>query len=147
VPLEAERGYHLMLSHPGITRQQTILFEDEHIAATPVNTGIRLAGTVEFARTDDPPNYQISDILFTHALRYLPEIKRDGATPWMGSRPSLPDSLPIINSVPGRPGLFCAFGHERRGLTQAAITATCIVNLVQGRESAVDLRPFALGRF
>lgn len=147
VPLAPARGYHLMLPDPGVTLRRTVLFEDVHFCATPMRAGLRLAGTVEFARIDAPPDMRRADMLFDLAARYLPGLRRDGATRWMGVRPAFPDTLPAISAVPKHSGLFACFGHEKLGLTQAAISARCIAALVQERPADVDLAPFALGRF
>ena len=147
VPLESARGYHLMLADPGVRPSRTMLFEEEHFCATPMEDGLRLAGTVEFAGLQAPPNFYRSDMLYDIAKKYLPELRRDPATRWMGHRPSLPDSLPVIAKLPKHSGIIAAFGHERRGLMQAAITAQCVADLVEAKTPAVDLTPFRINRF
>src|SRR5262249_632257 len=42
VPLEAERGYHLMLPRPGITLHRPLVDRDHNFTMTPMNTGLRL---------------------------------------------------------------------------------------------------------
>ena len=147
VPLESARGYHLMLRDPGAMPSRTLLFEEDHFCATPMEDGLRLAGTVEFAGLDAPPNFYRSDILYEVAHRYLPSLRREPATRWMGSRPSLPDSLPIVGALPRHPGIVAAFGHERRGLMQSAITALCVADVVERKAPPIDLTPFRIDRF
>jgi glycine/D-amino acid oxidase-like deaminating enzyme len=147
VPLEAARGYHLMLPEAGVTLQRTLLIEEAHFCATPMENGVRLAGTVEFAGVDAPPNYARSDMLFGIASRYLPGLRADGATRWMGSRPSFPDSLPAIGAGRRHRNLYFCFGHEKLGLTQSAISARCIADLIAGESPPIDLSPFSLERF
>ncbi len=147
VPLESARGYHLMLAHPGVSPSRTLLFEEDHFCATPMEEGLRLAGTVEFAGLSAPPNYYRSDILYDIAHAYIPALQRDGASRWMGNRPSLPDSLPVIGELPSHSGIVAAFGHERRGLMQSAITARCVADLVEHKEPPIDLVPFRIERF
>ncbi|MFK0311216.1 NAD(P)/FAD-dependent oxidoreductase [Pseudomonas sp. NPDC090233] len=132
VPLDTERGYHLML--PG--EQQRLPFAvtslERKFIMTPMAEGLRLAGTVEFAGLDAPPSMQrawqlhrLSKGLFQH------DLSAEGATPWMGFRPSLPDSLPVIDRVcDGR--VLLAFGHQHLGLTQAAVTAEWVGGLAEG---------------
>ena len=108
--------------------------------------GLRLAGTVEFAGLDRPANMQrawqlhrLSKGLFRH------ELSDSEATPWMGFRPSLPDSLPIIDRVcDGK--VLLAFGHQHLGLTQAAVTAERVGQLAAG-EQVPELQPYRLDRF
>ena len=147
VPLEAARGYHLMLPEPGVQLARTLLFEETHFCATPMDRGLRLAGTVEFAGVDAAPDYRRSEMLLGLAARYLPGIRGDGATRWMGSRPSFPDSLPALGAAPRHQNLYFAFGQEKLGLTQSAVTATCVADVILGRKPPLDLTPFSLGRF
>ncbi len=147
VPLEAARGYHLMLADPGVVPARTLLFEEDHFCATPMEEGLRLAGTVEFASLSAPMNPYRADLLYDVAHGYLPQLRRDPATRWMGNRPSLPDSLPIIAELHHHPGIVAAFGHERRGLTQSGVTARCVADLVERKQPPVDLAPFRVERF
>jgi D-amino-acid dehydrogenase len=147
VPLRAARGYHLMLPQPGIALQRTVLFEELHFCATPMDGGIRLAGTVEFAAPDAPPNPHRATMLLALAQRYLPALRADGATSWMGARPAFPDSRPAIEALARHPGLVVCTGHEKLGLTQAGISARCVAALIARRPPPVDLTPFALTRF
>lgn len=147
VPLESARGYHLMLGDPGVAPSRTLLFEEDHFCATPMEDGLRLAGTVEFAGLDAPPNFYRSDLLYDVACTYLPGLQRETASRWMGNRPSLPDSLPVIAPLRKHPGIVVAFGHERRGLMQSAITARCAADLVERKTPPLDLAPFDVERF
>ena len=147
VPLQAARGYHLMLPEPGIAVRRTLLFEDAHFCATPMDGGLRLAGTVEFAPLGSQPNFARSQILYPAAADYLPGLRGEGATRWMGNRPSFPDSLPAIGASVRQRNLFYCFGHEKLGLTQAAVSARAIAALIAGATPPVDLEPFALERF
>ena len=126
---------------------RTLLFEEDHFCATPMTGGLRLAGTVEFAGLDAPPNFYRSDVLYDVARTYLPALRREPASRWMGSRPSLPDSLPVIGRLPRHRAIVAAFGHERRGLMQSAITARCVADLVEDRTPPLDLAPFRIERF
>jgi len=147
VPLRGARGYHLMLPQPGIALRRTVLFEDVHFCATPMDAGIRLAGTVEFAAAGTPPDMRRATMLLDLARRYLPALRGEGATTWMGVRPAFPDSRPAIEAPARHPGLIVCTGHEKLGLTQAAISARCVAALVARRPPPIDLGPFALTRF
>ncbi|SDJ14071.1 D-amino-acid dehydrogenase [Pseudomonas delhiensis] len=129
VPLDTERGYHLMLPHEHDRLPFAVTSLERRFIMTPMADGLRLAGTVEFAGLESPPNmerawqlHRLSQGLFGRGL------DAEAATPWMGMRPSLPDSLPIIDRVCGGRVLL-AFGHQHLGLTQAAITAEHIARL------------------
>jgi D-amino-acid dehydrogenase len=65
----------------------------------------------------------------------------------MGFRPSMPDSLPVISRVPGRPGTLLAFGHGHLGLTFGAVTGRLIADLAADRAPPIDVTPFRADRF
>ncbi|EDM56333.1 D-amino acid dehydrogenase, small subunit [Vibrio parahaemolyticus AQ3810] len=65
---------------------------------------------------------------------------------WMGNRPSTIDSLPVIDQCFNGKVLL-AFGHQHLGLTQAAITADLISELVADKPTSVNIAPFTLQRF
>jgi D-amino-acid dehydrogenase len=136
-----------MLPEPNVALRHPMVFEEPHFAATSMNAGLRLAGTVEFAGTRAPMNPDRSDVLFKIARRYLPELSSAGATRWMGMRPSLPDSLPAIGASMRYKNLYYAFGHQHLGLTQAGITARLIREILGTRQPEIDIRPFDLERF
>ena len=96
LPLDAERGYHVMLPNAGIELRRTIVYGDKYFGLTPMQGGIRLAGTVELASVEAPPNYARADNLLRSAQSVFPNIGKEGITRWMGCRPSMPDSLPVI---------------------------------------------------
>lgn len=153
VPLDTERGYHLMLPNEQQRLPFAVTSLERKFIMTPMTGGLRLAGTVEFAGLQRPPRmerawqlHRLSKGLFRHDLNV------EGATPWMGFRPSLPDSLPVIDQVEnGR--VLLAFGHQHLGLTQAAVTAEWITAMVrrqatgQPTEALPALAPYRLGRF
>jgi glycine/D-amino acid oxidase-like deaminating enzyme len=146
-PLETERGYHAMLTDPGITLRVPISSRDHHFTTTPMEHGIRLAGTVEFGGLDAPPNFRRATILLDHARRMFPALRREKVETWMGFRPSIPDSLPIIDRLPGAPNVYTAFGHGHYGLSLSPMTGQLVADLVAGRNSGIDVAPFRLSRF
>lgn len=147
VPLETERGYHLTLESPSIAPRLPIASGEHKYFATPMEMGLRIAGTVELAGLDAPPNYARADALLDQARRAFPELHAGNITRWMGHRPSLPDSMPVIDRAPGAVNAWLAFGHGHVGLTGAAPTGEIIAALVAGRAPFVDIAPFAATRF
>lgn len=147
IPLASERGYHLMLPDAGVQLSRPCVMAEPFFAATPMIDGLRLAGTVEFAHANAPMNPKRADNLFDLAQGYLPGLNREGATRWMGVRPSFPDALPAIGEVGGRTGLFYSFGHQHVGLTFAASSAKLLAELMLNRRPGIDPAPFSLDRF
>ncbi len=147
VPLEAERGYHLVFTSPGVTVNNSIMETEAKFVASSMAAGVRCAGTAEFAGIDAPPDYRRAQIFKAHARRLFPDINTDEVTQWMGRRPSFPDSLPCIGEVPGQPNLFVAFGHSHYGFGMAPATGRIIAGVVHGTPPNVDLAPYSIGRF
>ncbi len=147
VPLDTERGYHLWLPDPGVEMRRPIIVGDHRFGIVPMTGGVRLVGTAEFAGLDLPPYWERADILADLAAPFVPGLNLDGAERWMGYRPSLPDSLPVIGRAPGRKQVYLAFGHGHLGLTMGAVTGQLIADLAADRAPAVDLAPFGAQRF
>jgi glycine/D-amino acid oxidase-like deaminating enzyme len=147
VPLETERGYHLMLPKPEAKLTRPVSSFERSFVMTPMEEGLRLAGTVELAGLDAPENEARAKVLFNHAREILPQVNNSEAKSWMGHRPSLPDSLPVIGRSPVHKQVLFAFGHQHLGLTQAAVTADLISEAVLGQPHQVDITPFRIDRF
>ena len=151
VPLETERGYHLMIKDPEIMPSIPTADGDGKFVATPMDTGLRFAGTVELAGLKAPPDWRRARILLEQGRRMLPGLAAHHAEErlslWMGHRPSLPDSLPVIGASRATPDVVYAFGHGHVGMTSAPMTGRLVADLVAGRKPAIDIAPFSPQRF
>lgn len=147
VPLVGERGYNVTLPHAGSRLSHPVMSAAHKFVATPMLDGLRFAGTAEFAALDAPPNMARARMLLRQGAELLPGIDTRDHTEWMGQRPSLPDSLPVIGPSPAHPNVLFAFGHQHLGLTGAPRTGELIADLVSGRRPNIDLAPFAIERF
>lgn len=143
----SERGYHLMLKDSAVLLNRPVVFGEPYFAATPMEHGLRLAGTAEFCHPDKPENFSRAYMLKELAQEYIPTLSASEPVPWMGIRPTLPDGLPAIGMVKNQQGLFYAYGHGHNGLMTSAITAECISAMVSGKIPPVDIEPFDLARF
>jgi len=151
VPLETERGYHLMIRDPEVMPRIPTADADGKFVATPMDTGLRFAGTVELAGLDAPPDWRRSQILLTQGRKMLPGLAADHAeeriSVWMGHRPAMPDSLPVIGPSQASPDVIYAFGHGHVGMTAAPMTGRIVADLLSGRPAPIDIAPFAAARF
>jgi len=147
VPMTAKRGYHSMLAQPNVNLSHPVMQIKEYIVMTPMRDGLRVAGTAEFAHIDAAPDYRRAKALLQHAQRFLPGLKGESVTEWMGQRPMLPDSIPVLGKLPGYDRVLCAFGHGHYGITQGPTSGRIISDLVFGQQPHLDLRPFSITRF
>lgn len=148
VPLESQRGYHLHVAEPGISLARPVVLADRKVFLAPMETGVRISGTVEFGGLSMPPTPRRAELLGVAALSGFPELKL-GAKPsaWMGHRPCLPDSMPVLGPVPSVPGLWCAFGHGHLGVTGSVNTGKWIAAAIAGRFDNARFEPFSVARF
>ena len=146
VPLEAQRGYHVTLPEPGVETRHTIVVGAAKIAITTMEMGVRIVGASAFPGLDAPPDWRQSKMVLAWGRRVLPGLNTEGMTEWMGERPLLPDSLPVLGRSPHVPNAYYAFGHSHMGLTTAAITGKLIAEAVSDRPTSIDLTPFRIDR-
>lgn len=147
IPLDTERGYHIMVENPGIDLNQTVMETDAKFVVTPMEAGLRFAGTVELANIDAAPDYRRTDAITRAAKRMFPGLDTHQTTRWMGRRPSLPDGLPIIDRLPAIENVLLAFGHAHTGMVGAPQTGRLIRDLANKMPNNFDLTPFGAARF
>jgi D-amino-acid dehydrogenase len=151
VPLETERGYHVVISDPGIAPRYPVMPSDGKMAFAMTPSGLRIGGQVELAGLQAAPNWQRADVLLAFVRKVYPDIPADLAPEriklWMGHRPSLPDGLPCLGPASGCADIVHAFGHGHVGLTAGATTGKIVAEIIAGRPVSVDLTPYSARRF
>jgi glycine/D-amino acid oxidase-like deaminating enzyme len=147
LPLESQRGYHVTIPSPGISVARPVIAADRKVFLTPMEDGLRAAGTVEFGGLARAPNRKRADYLVRDMSRVFPRAQiPDAWSFWMGHRPCFPDSLPVIG--PSRHhGLWFNFGHGHLGLTMSATSGDVLARAISGEPSNIDLKPFSFERF
>ena len=148
-PLDTERGYHMMLdtSRCDIRLQRPVYWDEKSIVISPMGEHVRVTSSVEFAGLDAAPNY---DLVLRHlddVEQLLPGSKLVPNSAWLGFRPSMPDSLPVIGPVPGVGNAFLAFGHGHLGLTLGPVTGEIIGAMLDGEAASLPIEPFSASRF
>ena len=147
VPLESQRGYHVTMGDPGVPARRMVNWVGRRVFATPMGMGLRFAGTVEIVGLKAEPNWRRADVLAGLGKRMYPDLNTRSVTRWMGHRPCLPDSLPVIGPAPRAKGVFYAFGHQHVGMCGAAGTGRTIAELVNGEKPQISIEPFRVDRF
>lgn len=151
LPLDTERGYHLVVRDPEVAPRVPTADADGKFIANAMDEGLRLAGTVEIGGLSLAPDWRRARVLLRHAKRLLPDLQaeypEDRLQVWMGFRPSMPDSLPVIGPSRRSPDVIYAFGHGHVGMTGAPMTAELVAQLIASETPSIDLAPFRPDRF
>ena len=152
VPLAIERGYHLAFSMREMsTLSRSIIDTQKGLVMTPMNIGdealIRVTSAVNLIARKTSPRYsQILDLL-PEMKTILPLGEQKLDEPWVGHRPSTPDSIPVIGPAPDNPGLWLAFGHGHLGLTLGPKTGKLIASSISGEKIDLEAKAFSATRF
>ena len=146
-PLVAERGYHVMLTPDNVRFELPVSPAGRGFFITPMEEGLRLAGTVELAAPHQPPSWHRADILVRHLKDIFPGVGGSEISRWIGERPTLPDFRPAIGRAPRLANVYCGYGHQHVGLTLATATGRLIARQMAGEELPESLRACDPGRF
>jgi D-amino-acid dehydrogenase len=147
IPLQGERGYHMEFRDPGISVHNSVHDADRVFVASSMEGGVRCAGTSEFNSLDAPEDWRRARIMKTLGKDLFPRLNVDDGSEWMGRRPTLPDTVPVIGAVPGHPDVILAFGHGHLGLTGAPMTGRMVAALATDERLNVDMTPYRADRF
>lgn len=146
VPLEAERGYHIWFKGPNQTPRNPMMLTAGKFVATAMDQGVRCAGVVEFGGLSETPSKAPLKLLRRKVHQMFPDLRYDSDEEWLGFRPAPSDSLPLIGELRDT-GVFTAFGHHHIGLTGGPKTGRLVADMISGRHSNADIRPFEPMRF
>jgi D-amino-acid dehydrogenase len=146
-PLVAERGYHVMLAPDNVRFDLPVSPAERGFFITPMEEGLRVAGTVELAAPHQPPSWHRADLLVQHLRAIFPGVGGVERSRWIGERPSLPDFRPAIGRAPRLANVYCGYGHQHVGLTLATATGRLIARQMEGEELPAALAACDPGRF
>ena len=148
VPLDTERGYHLVFRTPGQrVFQQPIYWAEKSVVMSAAPGRLRVTSSVEFAGLEAKPDFrklrrQVAD-LRTATVHGCGPIEAE----WQGFRPSMPGSLPVLGRSQRAENCILAFGHGHLGLTAGPVTGEIVGRLLAGEPTPIDARPFSSARF
>lgn len=146
VPLESERGYHIVFENAQNGPRYPIMVASGKFVATPMQGGLRCAGIVEFGGLEAGPSQSPLALLRRQVRRAFPDLEASGEEEWLGHRPAPADSLPLIGEVGGT-RVYTAFGHHHIGLTGGPKTGRLLAGMLTGTPSNIDPAPYAPDRF
>ena len=146
-PLVAERGYHVMLEPDNVRFTMPVSPSERGFFITPMQEGLRVAGTVELSAPHQPPSWHRADLLVRHLRDIFPGVGGAETSRWIGERPSLPDFRPAIGRAPRLANVYCGYGHQHVGLTLATATGRLIARQMAGEPLPEALAACDPGRF
>jgi len=147
IPLETERGYHTQIMAPGISMKHSVIWPARAFMVSPTAGGIRVGGTVEMAGLKAAPDYRRAKVTVRRAMEALPNLRCEDFTEWMGHRPALPDTVPILSASAETKGLYYSTGHGHLGLTLAATSARLMADLITGIKPPIGMQPYRIDRY
>ena len=148
LPLIVERGYlrRYALAEAAALRRPIYDVENGYVLS-PRPEGVQLSSGTEITMLDCPPRPEMFFEAERRARSALPLGTPVDSEPAVGNRPSLPDGLPAIGPVAGRPGLWVAAGHQHVGFSTGPASGELIRDLILGQPPLIDPTPFSAVRF
>jgi D-amino-acid dehydrogenase len=151
LPLETERGYHVVIEQPETGPRTSFMASDAKLVVNWTDKGLRAAGQVEIAGLEAAPNWKRAEILRDHLIGMFPRLPKDlpleRIRSWFGHRPSMPDGRPCLGYSRASRDVVYAFGHGHVGLASSARTGRVVAQLIGGREPEIPIAPFDPKRY
>jgi len=145
-PLDTERGYHILFNTNEKLIKRPVAWSESGFYLIQIHDGVRAAGTVEIAGINKKPNLKRIKMIERQSRKVLPQLGEIKST-WMGRRPTLPDSLPIIGESSKNKNIIYAFGHQHIGWTLGAITGKIITTITNDKKPNINIEAYSPNRF
>lgn len=131
LPMAFERGYHMHYSGvEGASLTRPVYDTGGGYVLSPMARGLRLTTGVELDACEAPARPLQLELAEARAREAFPLDRRLDPEAWLGRRPTLPDSRPMIGEAPRHPGLWLALGHQHIGFSTAPGTARVLGELM-----------------
>ncbi len=145
-PLDTERGYHILFNTNEKLIKRPVAWSESGFYLIQIHNGVRAAGTVEIASINKKPNLKRIKMIERQSRKVLPQLGEIKST-WMGRRPTLPDSLPIIGASSKNKNIIYAFGHQHIGWTLGAITGKIVSTISNDKTPNINIEAYSPNRF
>lgn len=148
LPIQPGKGYSMTMRPLKNQPKIPMIFEEHHVAVTPMESGFRVGSTMEFTGYDRSINPKRMALLRKSAAEHLEEPLPDSVDEeWAGWRPMSVDGLPCIGRAPAARNLIVAAGNGMIGLATAPATGKLVAEIAGGQAPHIDAEPYALTRF
>ncbi len=147
MPLESERGYHVEYVEPNFYPKVPMMLTSKKFVITPMDGRIRVAGLVEFAGLKTLKRKPPLNLLKNKIKDLFPNLECKEKIEWLGHRPALVDSLPMLGYLDKNKQILVAFGHQHLGLTAGAKTGRIVSDLIIGNDIKLKISNYRPNRF
>lgn len=149
LPLAIKRGYHMHYHIKGdAVLHRPVVDVDGGYCISSMTRGLRLTTGVEFSGLRAAPTPAQIGRTRPYLEELFPHIESTvDKQPWVGNRPCLPDSIPVIGPSPRDKDLWLAFGHQHLGFTLGPVTGRLLAEMMTGETPLTDPFPFRAERF
>ena len=147
MPLESERGYHIEYVGPNFYPKVPMMLTSKKFVITPMDGRIRVAGLVEFAGLKALKRKPPINLLKNKVNDLFPNLNCEEKIEWLGHRPALVDSLPMLGYLDKNQQILVAFGHQHLGLTAGAKTGRIVSDLIIGNDIKLKMSNYKPDRF
>ena len=147
MPLESERGYHVEYLEPNFYPKVPMMLTSKKFVITPMDGRIRVAGLVEFAGLKTLKRKPPLNLLKNKIKDLFPNLECKEKIEWLGHRPALVDSLPMLGYLDKNKQILVAFGHQHLGLTAGAKTGRIVSDLIIGNDIKLKISNYRPNRF
>ncbi len=146
IPLDVERGYHVEYDMNEPLLNRPCCSADGGFYMSPMSGRLRVVGTVELGGVSPKISMHRVNHLENGASNFFPSLGKPSRT-WLGFRPSIPDSKPVISASRKGNDIVYAFGHGHIGLTLAPVTAEIVESIITGKKPPIPIHEFSVQRF
>lgn len=148
LPIQPGKGYSLTMQRLRNQPKIPMIFEEHHVAVTPLESGFRVGSTMEFTGYDRSINPKRLALLRKSAAEHLEEpLPETVDEEWAGWRPMSVDGLPCIGRAPADGNLIVAAGNGMIGLATAPATGKLVAEIASEQTPHIDAAPYSLSRF
>jgi D-amino-acid dehydrogenase len=148
IPIQPGKGYSLTMPAPRNMPRIPIIFEDTHVAITPMQNKYRIGSTMEFVGYDTSIHPRRLGLLKESAQRYLHDPFCDPIEEqWFGWRPMTWDSKPIIDRSPALQNAWICAGHSMLGISTATGSARLMREMILKEKTHLQPEHFSIQRF
>lgn len=147
IPIQPGKGYSFTMRAPEPSPRIPMIFEEHHVAVTPLHDSFRVGSTMEFTGYDRKLSPRRLALLRRSAEDHLGAQLPEATEEWTGWRPMVYDGLPCIGRAPGAENLIVAAGNGMIGLATAPATGKLVSELASELPTHIESSPYSLTRF